>query len=179
MTRLSDHPQEPMAQFDKFIPFTVFARIVPTTRFNKRFETVRDRERLANEVEDCLRAIDDSSAIEVDDYDIAFPVASTPQFGDFTARVTIHGNWKWMNGQFSKEPHGDHLVISDNQFKAGASAHHAGSIEAADSVKTAVTTIKSDLEAACVDGSTTFLNIFKMDVAGIIFGQDGRTFPRP
>jgi len=180
MTRLSENTRVSQLQTQaRYIPFTAYARIVPDTGFGRRFERIRDREKLADLIEDRLRAIDeDITAITIEEYDIAFPIASTPQFGNKPARVTIHGNWRWPDGiGFNKLPVGEQTVISSGEFKTGPASHNAASVVASEDLLTAVRMIKSDLETACTEGSETFLNLIKMDVAGLIFGEGGRSFP--
>lgn len=180
MTRLSENTLVPQANTQaRYVPFTAYARIVPDTGFGRRFERIRDREKIADDIEDRLRDIDeDITVVTIEDYDIAFPIASTPQFGNKPARVTIHGNWRWPDGvEFTKTPVGEQTVVSSGEIKTGPSSHNAASMVADSDLLSAIRTIKEDLETACTDGSETFLNIIKMEVTGMIFGEGGRSFP--
>ena len=112
MTRLADNTFVPSLrgpQAIKFVPFTVFARIIPDPGFGRRFETVRSMERIADSAEDVLRTLQESNT---DDsrFDFAYPVKSTPQFGDKTARITIHGNAD-LAGNFTKLPMEEKLLM--------------------------------------------------------------------
>ena len=78
------NPMGPVAL--KFQPFTVCARVVPSTGYGRRFESVRDLERLAlnlyNEIEPDMV----SAGIT-----ISAPFSVTPQFGNMPARITFNG----------------------------------------------------------------------------------------
>ncbi|MDP1712411.1 MAG: hypothetical protein Q8K86_08140, partial [Candidatus Nanopelagicaceae bacterium] len=83
------HPSyAPEAPRPPFVPFKVFARILPLE--GRRLEVIRDCERIANQVESDLQAISAGSAADPTVV-IATPVAFTPQFGNKTARLTVVG----------------------------------------------------------------------------------------
>ena len=69
-------------------PFVVYARIVPEKGDGRRFVYVRDMEREADRVE---RLLTDMPVSAGDVFDIALPIAFTPQVGQQPARLTITG----------------------------------------------------------------------------------------
>jgi len=85
MPKLSTSTTQPTpgaAQDAVHIPYVVHIRIVPDLAHGKRMELFRDLEKKALRVEENLVTAG---------LNIATPVAFTPQFGDFTARLTIVG----------------------------------------------------------------------------------------
>ena len=85
MTRLStssDQPTPGAAQVETHVPFTAHVRVVPDLATSKRVSLWRNLEKVANRVEDDLLAAG---------FNIATPVAFTPQLGDFGARLTVVG----------------------------------------------------------------------------------------
>lgn len=86
MTLLSTDPRTPgLGVRDnerKFIQFKVFGRILPTQAFGRRLELRRDMEKVAQFIEESLL---DAG------FNLAEPVAATPQIGQAPARVTIYG----------------------------------------------------------------------------------------
>ena len=85
MPNLSTSPFQPSAgagQNETFVPFVAHIRVVPSLGTGKRWSLFRNLEKTALRVEEDL--IDAN-------FNIASPVAFTPQFGDFGARLTIVG----------------------------------------------------------------------------------------
>lgn len=85
MPRYSTSPDQPApggAQLETFIPFVAHVRVVPDQATGKRWSYYRNLEKIALRVEDDLVTAN---------FNIATPVAFTPQFGDFGARLTIVG----------------------------------------------------------------------------------------
>ena len=70
------------AQDEIHIPYVIHIRIVPDLAQGKRWSHFRNLEKKALRVEQDLLAAG---------FNIATPVAFTPQFGDFGARLTIIG----------------------------------------------------------------------------------------
>ena len=86
MPRYSTSPDQPFptaAQRELFIPFTAHIRVVPDLATGKRWSLYRNLEKIALRVEEDLS--------NVTGLNIATPVAFTPQFGDYSARLTIVG----------------------------------------------------------------------------------------
>ena len=85
MPKLSTSTTQPTpgaAQDAVHVPYIVHIRIVPDLSHGKRMELFRDLEKKALNVEENLVAVG---------LNIATPIAFTPQFGDFSARLTIIG----------------------------------------------------------------------------------------
>lgn len=78
----------------KFIPFKVYVEVFPTLANGRRFEYVRDLQKIAQFVEEDLQ---DS------DFNIALPVAYTPQFAQSPPRITIDG-YDEFSGAVSNDP---------------------------------------------------------------------------
>jgi hypothetical protein len=70
------------AQNEVFIPFVARVRVVPDLATGKRWSYFRNLEKIALRTENDLVAAG---------FNIATPVAFTPQFGDFEAHLTIVG----------------------------------------------------------------------------------------
>jgi hypothetical protein len=181
MTRLSDDKfSSPVGSLGgrKFTPFTAFVRIVPLAS-NKRFEVVRDMQELANVVEDRLASLSEPDANGEVFLDAANPVKFTPQFGDKTARLTIHGNMKSDAGMntFSGNDDGfkqhveDRLIIHDGQYKTGYGGNNAATRVESSGLDNSV------LELIFVFDSIG-IEAYRIEAAGVIYGDGGRHFPR-
>ena len=171
MTRLSDNTRVQSLRGPgrvKFVPFTAYAGIIPINGNGKRFETVRDMERIADDVEDALRLLQDSNTEDAK-FDFAYPIAATPQFGDKTARVTIHGNADLLDN-FTKTPLEEKTVVNVGEQQVGFWAQNAQKITTTE-LDEAVKELKSILETAIG------LTIYKIDIAHTIYGSDGSTKP--
>ena len=153
----------------KFVPFTVYARIIPFAS-ESRFEVVRSREEIANQAEEALEDIQDGTNSASERFDFAFPIKSTPQFGDETARITVNGNVTDV-ADFTKTPLEEVLVINAGEFKRGFAAGRAPNRVPSTALNDAVKELKDLIESA------TGLLVYKIDMAGFIFGKDGRHFP--
>lgn len=170
MTRLSTHTLVPSLRGPgsrQFIPFTVFARVVPNLGLGRRFEMVRDLEKQADLVEDDLDTLDSDSA-EIS-FDFATPVAFTPQFADKTARLTIHGNVTGLT-LLDKRPIDDVTVDFNGGARTGQGSATAPRRVPTTELDAAVTELKILLEAIVDD-------IFRIEIAGFIYGQGGLHFP--
>lgn len=87
-------PSPTGARASSYVPFTAHIRLVPNlgnrpSERGKRDTLNRNLQKAARRIQQSIEnAIDDGITPELN---IATPVAYTPQFGDFTARVTIVG----------------------------------------------------------------------------------------
>jgi hypothetical protein len=164
------HPRyNPGSPRDLDVPFRAFARIVPYE--GKPQEYYFDMERLANQVESDLTGAAANSAGET--INIATPVAFTPQFGNHTARLTVVGFHR--ADAVAKKDRTDATFDHDNSTVSG----QVGGANMARTDPDLVTdegvaSLKAYLEnaSAVLDGA-----IFKIEYAGAIYGEDGRTFP--
>lgn len=148
------------------VQFTAFLRYTPIR--GKRFETVRDLEKRSWQIElalDNLCGISDGGA-----FDFAKPVAFTPAFGDKPARFTIHGH-ACKQSSFTNTPAGQQLVISDNHELTGSGAGNKGNIVPDPILDALCKTLKAQLESA------TGLHVYRLELAGFIYGVTGRSFP--
>ena len=170
MTRLSTHTLIPSLRgfgSRQFIPFTAFARVIPNLGFGRRFEMVRDIEKQADLVEDELDSLDsDSAGIS---FDFAKPVLFTHQFADKTARLTIHGNVTGLT-VLDKNPIEDVTIDFNGGARIGQGSATAPRRTPTAELNAAVTELKALLETI-VDG------IFRIEIAGFIYGRGGLHFP--
>jgi len=79
----------------KFVPFKVYVEIFPTLANGRRVKYVRDLQKIAQFVEEDLQ---DS------DFNIALPVAYTPQFAQSPPRITIDGYDDFSGQSVSNDP---------------------------------------------------------------------------
>lgn len=172
MTRLSQNVlvhSTSGASAQRFVPFTVFARIVPDPGLGKRFEFVRSQEEIGNRIEDALETISPAPSTS---FEFAKPTKTTPAFANTPARVTINGNIQVASGSIPKAPSGTHAVVSSSKILTGPGSGHAANIVPSTELDTILISLKTTLEA-----STSLLDIFRIDLAGIIYGKGGRSFP--
>lgn len=149
-----------------YVPFTAFLRITPIR--GKRSESIRDMQKIAADVEteiDDLCGVTDAVA-----FDFAKPVAYTPAFGDTPARLTIHGH-ACARTTFTKTPVGLQNVVSDGRKQTGYGAGNAINRIPDSTLNTTAKEIKDSLENA------TGLTVYRLEVAGYIYGISGTSFP--
>ena len=177
MTRLATDPLQPNLagpRYGEWMNFTAFIRIVPEPMEGRRFEYVRACEKLANQVEDDLKAITNGSfGAEIV---IPGPVMFTHQFAQRPARLTITGFVRSEKEVY--KPLTDKTVEQSDQIKTGPTAT-GGTLH--DGVNT--TPEEDDdvkiLKAALESASPTIVagNIFRLELNGVLYGLDGRSFP--
>lgn len=162
------------------VPYTVYARVVPDRAYGKREEYINDLEKISRYIKDDL---DDAGGFVLTES----PIAITPQFGNYTARVTIVGfdNINEVNFQpatvVTREAPG--VTPSDNYHSPDVankvvSGYMGTQIldpqgQSLDPrVRTYMLNLKSSLES-----SSSWLNgIFRLDYMDVIFGQGGYSF---
>lgn len=172
MTRLSTNTLVPSLRGPgsrQFLPFTAFVPVVPSLGFGKRFEMVRDLEKQANFVEDDLDLLDsDTAGLS---FDFAKPVKFTFQFGNKTARLTIHGNVTGLT-RLDKVPLEEVLLIHSGEFKRGYGSATAPRREPTAELDVAVFELKALLESLpSVD------EVSRIEIADFIYGEGGSHFP--
>jgi hypothetical protein len=150
--------------FTRYVPFTAFLKSTPIR--GKRFETYRDLEKEANAIEDALAAMCGTSDIT----DIAQPIKFTPQFGNKSARFTIHGHACGRN-TFTKAPVGERRVINAGEYKTGIGAANNSNRIPDPELDTLVSSLKSTIETA------TGHSITRIELADFIYGEGGVHFP--
>lgn len=172
----------------KFIPFTVHVRVVPDRGFGKRFENIRDLQKIATQVYSEL----DSDA----DLEIASPgggqhqsfkglggwsgatnaMAAKPQIGESPAQLMIAG---FLSSTDNNNPvHPDKPVIHTGDYQEGVGGGHGWTANPTTAADGYATTIKGKVETAvtAILGSADW-NVFRIDVAGIVYGDGGYHFP--
>ena len=129
-------------------------------------------EKIALQVEENLEHLCNNGSFNTPiSFDFAKPVAFTPQFGNKTARLTIHGHaCKIPN--FTKTPDGIHNKDTSDGILTGPGGGNAANRVPDSDVSALAKELKMQIE------SVTGLSIYRMEVAGFIFGITGETFPR-
>jgi len=175
----------------KMVPFTVHIEVVPE-RPGKRFEYLRSLSKISVLVYDALAAVTDlhvaqpggGQNAQFGDIDrraalgsYASGTAIKPQFGETPAQLMLTGFYEvdaenvqqWSNTQ----------RFSGNEVYSGAVAHanDATPQTATDNeVKALKTALESAINGAMPAGITW--RIFRLDYAGIVYGDRGFHFPR-
>ena len=165
------HPSyAPEAPRPPYVPFKAFSRIVPIE--GRRMEVLRDFERMADRVEAALTAISVNSAGDPT-LIIASPVAFTPQFGNKTARLTVVGFIK--DELKSKADRTDATFDHDN----GVTSGQLGGPNMARTTPTSETDASAKYLRDLLEASSSDLtgNVYKLEYAGAIYGEGGRSFP--
>lgn len=160
-----------------FVPFIVYARIVPVVARDPHREYWHDMEKKAQAIEDALLNAD---------FNIATPVAYTPSFRQAPARVTIVGFYD--NSMNPSNP----TFVPAEPLVPTATIIHSGTVEGEKTermvpingtqtwgdnptaMNMAITkALKADIEAvvAAIPLKTWAFNIFYMDVASVKYGQ--------
>jgi hypothetical protein len=128
-------------------------------------------EKIAFQVEENLEQLCSSGSFSAPvSFDFAKPVAFTPQFGNKTARLTIHGH-ACKIPDFTKTPDGLHNKDTSDGILTGPGDGNAGNRVPDPDVSVLTKELKTQIESA------TGLLVYRMEVAGFIFGITGETFP--
>lgn len=151
-------------------PFIVYVKVVPNRGFGRRFEYYRDTERLALKVE---RELVDAG------FNIATPVAWTPQFQNAPARLTIVG--------FVSRADSTSLTTDDNQnpMTPGVEIIHSGTIDGEKTAKmtpvngtqtwgdppTSVNRSRVSALKSAIEAASTGIDIIYIDYNGVKYGQ--------
>jgi len=182
------------AQRELFIPFTAHVRVVPNLGTGKRTTLIRNLEKAALRAEQSILDAEDRNLMSTS-VNIATPVAFTPQFGDFTGRLTIVGfvrRERDSDDRRNVAPTTDVTVIHSGTDQGEATAttdvNQGGSLAAAqdpvDVVTIEVLQLRDDLETALLSGSPGLPNfqiedIVHIEYNGVKFGTKkigGRSF---
>lgn len=176
----------------KQVPFTVHIRVVPDRGTGKRFEYLRDLQKLAVLAYEALTNV---SGVQVatpgggatqslGDYNsrgglggFANATACKPQIGAAPAQLMITGFYE--SSTPNTPTHADIQRISGGEVYTGPVAHSNTEGPAA-GVNTEVSALKSGIEQALVatlpEGAT--YEVFRIDYAGVVYGDKGYHFPR-
>lgn len=177
------------------VPFTVYIDVTPQLGTGKRFDLVRNLEKLAWQVEQRL-LLDTAFPVGTHELELTIntPVAVTPQIGDHSARLTITGFNKVSRQNAA--PTTDVTLISNGTDQgeptSTISGNLGGSLSAGQDTTTTVDQEVADLRDALVtrlsDSPTTPVQyqsalpttISAIEYNGVKFGvkkQGGRSFP--
>jgi hypothetical protein len=97
-------------------------------------------------------------------------VAFTPQFGNSPYRFTVHGH-ACVRNDFANNPIGNRFVDADNKILQGPAASNNSNRTPDPQVNAIAEELRTLLE------TRTGLHVFKLRVAGVVFGDKGIHFP--
>jgi hypothetical protein len=196
MTALSKNTFPVSSQYfnnDLYIPFKIFARMVQNSAnpfAGNRWERIRAEEKVANLIEMSLRDLvrnGRSTTDETDDYEFefAFPVAFTRQFGNEPSRITIIGHIKG-----DRDPTGtdDALVppkkvaadinqINANEAESGQGAFNAANLDPHSEIDNLARELLDLFSDSTQIQFIDRVDIMSIEVSGILYGRRGRHFP--
>lgn len=167
--------------YDNQMPFKAFLRVVPYSGGGRRLAGVRDLQNTARMVENDLVAAG---------WNIARPVAFTPQFGHETARITVVGFIQ--RDEIGSEPEDtpNFAPTTDVQvFNSGTvpgektglvTGNVGGSLSWAQDTVAKLDTLVSDIKNALTLDSSVIgevATIDKIELMGVTYGMGGRSFP--
>lgn len=183
----------PFTSNDLFIPFKIFARMLQTSSnpfAGNRWERIRAEEKTANLIEGSLLDLvrnGRSSTDESDDYEFefAFPVAFTRQFGNEPSRITIVGHLRGdrktlVNSAGDTEP--PKKIADDvNQINASESLSGQGAFNAANlKPNDVVVSLANELlDLFSNPSEIPFIDrveVMSVEIFGIPYGRRGRHF---
>lgn len=176
----------------RFVPFTVHVRVVPRRGFGKRWEQIRDLQKLSVLAYDEIAAITGvqvaipggGQAAQFSDINqrgglgsYAQGTAVKPQIGESPAQFMLTGFYEASGA--NAQPWADHQRIMGGETFTGPGPH------AHDAVPTTAFTadvkaLKTSLQAAltaALPASVTW-QIFRIDFGGVTYGDKGFHFPR-
>lgn len=182
MPKYSTSPSQPAptaARDSIHIPFVVQSRIIPDLATGKRWSLYRNLEKLALRVETKLKNAG---------FNIATPVAFTPQFGDRTARLTIVGfveKSRLTDLRTNESPTTDIRVINSGVDVGEKTTifkiNKGGSLsEAQDPTTTVDNEVLALITAIVNSGALTADQIISVEYNGVKYGTKkwgGRSFP--
>lgn len=176
----------------KFVPFTVHIRVVPNRGGGKRFEYLRDLQKLAVLAYQALTNISGVQAAtpgggqsqSMGDYSrrgalggFAQGTAAKPRIGAAPAQLMITGFYS--SSTPNAPTHADTQRISGGEIYTGPVAHSNTDGPVA-GVNTEVSVLKDEIEQALLttlpDGAV--YEVFRLDYAGVVYGDKGYHFPR-
>ena len=174
MARLSTDPSIPnMAghQFGKWCTFAVFARVVPNLANGKRFEYVRDLEKIANRVEDAVSEITDTEGTLVM---VPGPVMFTHQFAQYPTKLTFTGFFRSSKPVLSPVTtrsidYDNGVVVGPGGTGGNLRGDCAPTVDNDDDVRT----LKAVLEGISPDLN----DIIRIELNNVLYGKNGRSFP--
>lgn len=167
------------AQDEIFVPFVARVRVVPNLGTGKRTTYFRNLEKIALRTEqDLLDA----------GFNIATPVAFTPQFGDYEAHLTIVGFYEYSrisDGRFNQAPTTDIEVIHSgtdvDEKTSKVSVNRGGSLSEAQDTTSTVNSEVVALRSLLAASTTQFVetDVIHIEYNGVKYGLKkigGRSF---
>lgn len=160
--------QSPITNQDIFIPFVAIMQINPPAGYGKRRERDFELEKIANLAESDLNA-----AMIANGYttDTANPIKFTMAFGNFVAKMTIIGNVKRLRSEIPNKPTKEVTVLNAGKGVVGYGCVNAANRVADDYVISFATELRLSLESIISNAE-----VLSLEVAGVRFGNRGRTF---
>ncbi len=174
------------------VPFTVHIRVVPNRANGKRFEYIRDLQKLALLAYEAITNVSGVQAAtpgggvtqSLGDYNrrgglggFANATACKPQIGASPAQLMITGFY--LQSDNNEPTHAEIQRISGGEVYSGPVAHsNTGGPTTA--VNTGVSALKSGIEQALNNTmpDTAVYEIFRIDYAGVVYGDKGYHFPQ-
>lgn len=175
----------------KFVPFTVHIRVTPV-RPGKRWEYIRDLQKMGilvySEIVNLsgvhVATPGGGQASQFSDIvqrgglgDMAAGMAVKPQIGQVPAQLMITGFYESSANNIQQ--YNDFQRISGGEVYEGPGAHSNDAVPVS-TINTEAKTLKTSLEGAittALPAGITF-SIFRLEYAGIIFGDKGFHFPK-
>lgn len=179
----------------RWIPFTAHVRIVPQRGSGilktKRFETIRDAQKIASMMFEALESNSNFSLAEPGGGQqqsfygtdrgglsgLTRGMAVKPRIGESPAQTMITGFWSTTTP--NAQPHPEHQRISGGDIYTGPATAIPWSQNPVSTVDTIVSALKLAMETAFavnLPGGIDY-DIFRLDVNGVIYGDRGYTFP--
>ncbi len=176
----------------KQVPFTVHIRVVPDRGNGKRFEYLRDLQKLAVLAYEAIRNIAGVNPAMpggghtqgLGDYNrrgglggFAQGAAAKPQIGAAPAQLMLTG---FYESSLPNTPtHTDIQRFSGGEVYTGPAAHPSTGGPAT-SVNIEVADLKSDIEQALATTmpAGAVYEVFRIDYSGVVYGDKGHHFPR-
>jgi len=172
------------------VPFTAHIRVVPSRGTGKRFEYIRSMQKIAIEVYSQLENDSDLNlawpgggqfnSLKSASSGIKSGTAIKPQIGENPAQLMITG---FLTSSGTNAPtHPDKAIIHSGTYQEGYGGSHGWSANPASATDTYASTLKTKINAAVTSASNVLTfsadwNIFKLEVAGVVYGDKGYTFP--
>lgn len=174
----------------RWVPFTAFVKIIPPLANGKRFEIIRNAQKLAIALLEEIPNFDNAKMQiaspgggQQNDYSNAAALSSfangtayKPQIGQSPAQLTISGFYQSDTPNVYTQV--DVMRFSGNEQYTGA-ASHLNEVLPRNAIFTDVTDIKTILDDACNAAfpASVDYSLFRLEYSGLVFGDRGLTFP--
>ena len=174
----------------RWVPFTAYIKIVPPLANGKRFEIIRNAQKLS------ISLYDEIPNYDGGDIQLASPsggqqngfttgaalssfangVAYKPQFGQSPAQLTLSAFYKSENPNVYTQT--NTMRFSGNSIYSGAGSH-LNEVLPTSTVFSEVASLYTILDNACNAAfpGTVPYSIFRLEYNGLVFGDRGLTFP--